>query len=283
MYLKNDTITVTIGNTVFRSFNTANPQFVLDETALSGWDDGVVISRGATVRPNGYGDFPETGKLSSRIVTLTGIAVADDLFGLHYMRDTFTGLLNDGGFSTISVRTENDTRYATMALSAQPSWIQQSDTIAAFKITLYSADSRIYGEDRNIQIGVTNTSGGLKYDLAYPLNFYVPSSQQLGFITNRGNSVSWPVCTVTGDYTQGFSITDNLGKTVTYAGPVSMNAPVVIDMAAGSATQSGIDKSVNFTNRQWISIPAGQSIQPSFIPNEGGAGWCDILYRDTWI
>lgn len=287
MYLLSDKIVVTIKNTVFRSYRLPEitGQFVLDPTAITGWSDGTATRRDATRRAASSGDFSEPATMSSRLVTLSGTAVAGSSAELQSMRDEFIGLLSDGSYHEISVETSVGTRYATFGLEGTPSWIQMLDNVAVFKIDLYAPDAHIYGVERVLNIGNSSATagGGLTYQIQYPLYYFADPNNVTQSVRNDGNSDAWPVFRITGDYTDGFSLFDNVNSVVTYSGPVSMFAPVEIDMGRGTAIQNGVDKTVNVSQRQWFSISPGQTMRPSFIPLISGSGWCDILIRDTWI
>jgi hypothetical protein len=284
MFLQNDSIIVNIGNTVFRSFNTTDAmQFQLDPSAITGWTDGVGVKRTATPYPQGYGDFPEPTFPASRLVTMTGFAVATTAFNLHSMRDIFMGLLATDAYVQMSLTNSHGTRYATVSLASAPAWVQQTDTTATWKLDLYAPDPRIYGPIQNIQLTDNLEPGGMNYDISYPLDYGVAIKQQFQYLQNNGNVEAWPVFSVTGSFAAGFSLTDGLGNFVSYDGPVLGSSPIVIDMKAGTAVQGGNDRSQFFTQRQWFSIPAGQTISPQFIPAQGGSGWCDIIFQDTWI
>lgn len=284
MHLKNDRIVVTLGNIVLRSFKLGTPQdFILDPTAVVGWTDGVATRRGATPRSNTNGDFSEKSTKASRIISFSGTAIASNRSELQNMRDEFTALFVDGGYGPISVETSVDTRYSTVGVEGTPSWVQQLDNVALWKIDLYAPDPFIYGGERTVQTGAVTSLGGLRYNLSYPLNYNLVGSNTVQTVMNHGNAESWPTFRVTGDYFSGFSVTDNLGNVVTYSGMVTFASPVTIDMGNGTAIQSGVDKTVLLTQRGWFSIPAGATIQPQFAPLQNGSGWCDIIYRDTWI
>jgi hypothetical protein len=285
MLLKNDFITVEVGGLTIRSHNIGAPQFVLNPDAISGWYDGASVKRTAAVRPNVWGDFSQPGLRNARLIQLVGTAVATTPFELHQMRDRFTSVLAHGGYEMMSLQNKSGTRYADVALEGTPAWIQQTDTAASWKLDLYAPDPRIYGEIKTLQINeyTTSTQGGLKHPLKFPLNFYTPIESQSQEVVNHGNVDSWPIFNVQGDFPQGFIITDNLNSRVVFNGTVTQFAPVIIDMRAGTAIQSGVDKSSLMSVRQWFSIPAGQALAPAFEPIQSGVGWCDIIYRDTWI
>ena len=137
MYLKNDKIVVTIKDLVMRSSRTQpTGQFILDPTAITGWTDGTAARRDTTQRAASSGDFFERAKMSSRLISLSGTAIAGSRQELQWMRDWFTGLLSDGLYTMISVETSVDTRYTLAGLEGTPSWTQQMDTIAVWKLDL---------------------------------------------------------------------------------------------------------------------------------------------------
>lgn len=283
MILKEDNLIVTINNTIFRAKPFANPQFVFDPDALQGFLDGVDIKRNTTARPNQWGDFQEKTLLSSRRMTMTGTAIATSPAQLLSMRDEFTGLLVNNEYTEISIQNSTTTRYVTVSLDSQPAFIQQTDKHASWKIDLYAPDPRIYGPIRNVQLNDGTISGGLDYPMDYPVNYGGDIVVQSLFLTNGGNTDSWPKFKVTGDFFSGFSITNNAGSIITYDGIVTMSAPVIIDTATGTATQNGTDKSTMISRREWFSIPPNTTIQPLFLPKQDAVGWCEIIYRDTWI
>jgi hypothetical protein len=283
MILQRDILNLTIGSTVFRSSPYMNPQFVFDDNALVGFYDGVNVKRTEAVRPNQWGDFSEPGLFGPRTLTLTGTAVADSALQLHEMRDEFTSLLAHGGYEEIEIENASGHRYLTVALSGSASWVQKIDTAAVWKLELYAPDPRMYGPQRIAQISDGASFGGLNFPLSYPLSFGGPVTQPALTIENNGNTESWPVFVVTGEYHSGFKIWDGLNNFINYDGIVTNQSPVKIDTLRGTATQDGVDKSTLLSRRDWFSIPPNSSISPRFLPVQGASGWCDIMYRDTYI
>jgi hypothetical protein len=287
MYLKNDRIIVTLKNINFRTSRTSSTigQFVLDPTALTGWDDGVNSRRDATVRPVSAGDFTEPYTFSSRLISLSGAAVATSRGELQRMRDQFVSLLGESEYAEIRVETTASVRYAVVGLENSPSFVQQLDNVAYFRLELYAPDPHIYGAERIVTIGATvEAGGGLSYPLQYPLNYNVQNLYDFSpGMTNNGNATAWPRFKVTGDYYSGFTLTDGKDRRVTYNGIVTRNSPVEIDMKKGTAMQNGVDKSTLLSSRQWINILAGETIKPEFLPTQSASGWCDIIVRDTFI
>lgn len=289
MFLKTDKIVVEIGNLTMRSYKTGvGNEFILDPTAVEGWFDGASVRRDATPRMGQDGDFYEPSKFGARLISFSGTAVASSSGDLRRMRDDLVGVITDGSYQTLSVDTMGKKRTATVSLEGTTSFVRQSDTFATFRIAFYAPDPHIYGDWQTFTTGVgTSNDGGLEYTLSYPLDYHRVGGNTDQTIMNTGNSISWPVFKVTGNFGSGFTIYDNKGSGVEYTGRVSLDAPVTIDMAKGTASQEGIDRTILISRREWFSIAPGETIQPEMIPTSdptvNGSGWCDILYRDTWI
>lgn len=285
MFLKNDKIVATIKDVTMRSFKVAglNNQYVLDPTAVVGWTDGTAARRSATPRPTSHGDFSDTATMSARVVSFTGTAIAGSPGELQDLRDRLIGALADGKYTTLSVETQAGIRYATVGLEGTPAWTRLTDTAASFKIDMYSPTPYIYGAEKKTLAGAASVQGGLAFPLAYPINYNIIGVDTTQVIQNLGNAPAYPQFVVTGDYFSGFSISDTLGNTVKYDGMVTFSSPVTIDMARGVALQNNVDKTTLVSRRDWFAIPAKSTIQPTFVPTQNGSGWCDIIYRDTWI
>lgn len=286
MYLKNDRIVATIKGITFRSFRSGTQgQFVLDPTALTGWDDGTNVRRDATMHPVSSGDFKEPYTFSARLISLSGTAIAPNRQELQILRDSLTGVLMSGEYAELRIETSASVRFSTVGLENKVEWVQQLDNVASFRIEFYSPDPHIYGHERTINLNATtDAGGGLAYPLSYPLNYNVQNAASADMsVTNRGNANAWPTFKVTGDFYSGFTITDGTDKKITFTGAVSMASPVLIVTATGSVYQNGIDKSTLLTDRQWFPIPPKVTLSPRFIPIQNASGWCDIMVRDTYI
>lgn len=285
MYLKNDKIVMTVGNTTFYSHKIVpTPIFLFDQTALIGWLDGADIKRNSSPRPTSDGDFPERMNFSSRMIIATGIAIANSIQQIHDMRDEFIGLLAHKEYYPISVTDNSGTRFSTVSLGNKSGWIQETDTTAVWKLELYAPDPYIYGYPQKTTFGADIFKGGLSFPLGYPLDFDNNNVIQGDkVITNRGNATMWPTFIVRGEFYTGFSISDTSGKKVTYNGMVTTSDPVLIDMAKGTATQSSTDKSYFLSDRNWLSVPPKGSNAFDFNPLQNGTGWCEAIYQDTWI
>lgn len=284
MYLKTDQIDISLGGVSFRTYKrNTDWELTLDPSAIDGWYDGVNTRRDAVPRPNQWGDFSEPARKGSRLISLSGTATAQTPTLLQTARDKFAGILQAGGYSEMRVRSDAEDRYITVGIEGKPNWVRMGDTIAVWKLDLIAPNPRVFGPKLYAMLEDNTQAGGLDFPIMYPIDFGGAQKNNAVYIANSGNVDSWPLFTVTGDYPSGFHLKNNKGSIVSYLGLVSSRSPVTIDMAAGTAMQNGQDRSVNLSRRDWFSIPPASSIRPSFEPIQDGTGWCDIIYRDTWI
>lgn len=286
MYLKTDFLTLEIDNLTFYSHNNNRPapKFLFDPTALIGWTDGVDIKRNAQPRQQADGDFTEPTHYHSRVIIASGTAIANYPAQLHKMRDSFLRIFWDEKYKELAITNSLDKRYSTVSLASKPSWIQETDTAAVWKIEFYAPDPYIYGAMQTASVGSFTDNGGLDFPLVYNLNFNVPADQTMpAGIKNNGNAIMWPSFEVRGNYISGFTISNMYDRKVTYNGTVTIQSPVIIDMARGTAIQDGVDKSYLISDRQWISVAPNTEMVPEFIPIQNGVGWCYVHFRDTWI
>lgn len=283
MIIKDDLRTVSIKSLRLYHKKVPLPCFQFDPKAIDGLEDTGDIRRNSTARPWSDGDFPEQGRFGSKLITLTGTAVARNPQELHAMRDDLAGVLADGNFTDVGFSNGSGTRYMSASLGGPLGWVQVTDTWANWKLDLYLADPLMYGPKKYSQITSTGTSGGgMSFNISYPISFGTISVNQNVVLTNIGNYPSWPEFIVRGDYYSGFSI-ESGGRKITYSGMVTQAAPVTINTARGSAIVGGIDRSHLLTSRQWFSIPPEGSIRPLFRPIQEANGWVDVVYRDTWV
>lgn len=310
MYLKDDKIRINIEGLIIESHLARDgitgaplkaPQYLLDPSAIKGWYDGVDVRRKTAERGTSWGDFVQPSSLSSRLISLTGTAVATTISEIHAMRDYFVAVLveqSNDGYRYFELTDYSGTKHTSVSLASKPNWVPITDTAASWSMELYAPDPRIYGETKNLILQGAPITGGLQFDqhvnnsvspakteyiLSYPMEYGVVTQLQDQFITNTGNTDAWPSYVVYGDYSDFEIRYDGVGKVIRYVGPVSLNAPIVIDSRTGLATQNGTDRSVFLKRRDWYSIPAYTTVHPKFVPGQSTTGWCQIKYEDTFI
>ena len=296
MILSKDYRTVKIGSQYFYHDVGALPRFVFDPDAIVGMDDTPEIRRDTVDRPWSHGTFFDRGFYASRLVTMSGHALAKTPQELYKMRDTLVHLFRTGETQWVSFYSENGTgvRHIRAALGGRITWTQMTDTYAQWRFDLYAADPRAYSNMRYSTIyPVEATGAGIHYPLlnstdtsVYIVDYNLDhrSIPTNAVLNNEGNEEAWPVFKVYGSFATGFSIRSS-GKIITYTGGTSRNTPVVIDTFAGTATYGTGDRSYNLTRRDWMSIPAYGSTSLSYHPNlvNDESTWVDVEWRSTWI
>lgn len=288
MILQEQEITIQVNKLSFFTHDpdSANGHLRLDEVAIDGWYDGVLMRRTNEVRPTQWGDFPNRGYLGSRSVSITGVAVAPDRYNLSRLHDDFTSVLINGDYEWMSVKTSSEgERFIKVGLEGTPKWIPRTDTFASFKIDFIAPDPRKYGPARIWTIPGVNYTGGLQYPLTYPLMF-IPDTErrpEIQSVGNNGNADAWPIIEVQGDFPSGFQLTDNRGNIVDYSGPVSLSSPVILNFEEGWARQRGQDRTSLLVSREWFPIRPGEAIHPELRYKDIGQGWVHVGVRDTWI
>lgn len=183
-------------------------------------------------------------------------------------------------------RTEPNARIPAHGFKNLPSQVV-SDVLSAFvsdvvSVTVNDVVSPCVNKELSDYTDETNS---LTYPITFPMSYGAVEVQQSSVLQNQGNSESWPVFVVAGQYPTGFTIYNpNTGQKVIMEGSGSDTVPAILDFASGSVTVGGIDRSYLLTSCQWFSIPPNSAIKPRFIPHaKSNTGVCDVIYSDTWI
>ncbi len=293
MILSKDFRTVKIGSTYFYHDVGALPRFVFDPEAIVGMDDTPEIRRDTVDRPWSHGTFFDKGFYASRLVSLSGHALARTPSELYNMRDKLVHLFRSGEAQWVSFFNDNGTgvRHLRGSLGSRVTWTQMTDTYAQWRFEIYAADPRFYSSVRTSTLYPLEATGaGIYYPLMNSSNLIldynldhrsIPTNLALN---NEGNEEAWPVFKVYGDFATGFSIRTS-SKTITYSGGTSMRTPVVIDTYAGTASFGSGDRSYLLTRRDWMSIPAYGATSLTYAPNlvNDENTWVDVEWRSTWI
>lgn len=106
-----------------------------------------------------------------------------------------------------------------------------------------------------------------------------------GIVYNAGNATSGPVITVHGDYSQGVTLMDSLGRSLVYDGPILSGSPLTFDCRPGRHTvkADGVNRSYLLSTREWFDVPRGSDLGISFLPHTTGNGWAEVTMRDAWL
>lgn len=147
-------------------------------------------------------------------------------------------------------------------------------------IEWYCADPMRYGEEDSWDTGFPQIFGGLEWvlftdgtNLSNVLEWGDPGTAT-GVVTvsNPGTAVGWAVYTVAGPTPpEGFDILTD-GNRLRWKRALQTGQTLVIDSAAGTAYVNGVDQGDALTVREWAPIPAGGSVDVSFVSLGGATG-----------
>lgn len=263
-------------------------KLVFDPTAIEGLEDVPGFRRNKTDRPISHGTFLENGRAESRIISLTGHALAVNSSTLHNLRSTLAQHLNTGGFRQFKFDFAGGTRYAVGSCDSGLTWTQELDHYARWKFDIYCPDPRLYGNWKEYTMRSHDVDRtGYEFLSSFPVNFTRDlETPKTPVVQNKGNSEAYPVFVLNAN-TSGFKVNNGSGRTIAYSGTTRVGSPVTIDTFTGRASVGGSDQSYALTARNWFTVPAGGSIRPTvdFIasPNVEADLSMIVKIRDTWI
>lgn len=154
-------------------------------------------------------------------------------------------------------------------------------------VKLVSPDPCLYGPAQSVRVSTPAADYGLDWPLFTNGDVLTWGSGAdltvSGWIVNAGNAAAWPVVTVYGDFPSGVSVGDGSGQTVTFAGVVTPQAPLVLDFAAHTATVGGEDRSHMLTGRGFFQVSPGGVLRPVLRAAGVGSGYADVQVRSTYM
>ena len=253
---------------------------------VKGWYGGVGVTESGPQRSLGHGAFPQRRRRTARAITLTGIVHVDD----HETRDladrVLSGALWEGEPGTLTVTHGNSVLSAVVELDGEIGHVYNGENAIDLQVPLSAPDPFLYGSRKESQLIIPGVGEGLKWGSGLFEAGHLrwgggrKSSPRL---SNEGNAEAWPTFIVRGNFPEGFSIVTG-GRSVEWAGAVTMQAPAVVDFGSGTVTVGDRDVSHMLVRRQWMPIPPGGSITPRFRPRSSfSEGWADVAWTDTYI
>ena len=285
-----DTLTLTDGAVVFacsRSARIAVPPANLFTTS-SGLDGGLGVSSKKTDRL-GDGVSQSGWRRPGREITVGGIFFAADEAGSRAFITMLDGLGADGRLMRLERHAGPDVRWCDARLDGDPkvtAVVEDDFGRVEWELPLYAPDPHLYGQERTVQATTPGDGYGLVWPLfgAGALDWGVNGPGGSGTLWNAGTVDAWPTVTVVGNAASGFVLGDGLGHEVVYRGAVTVQAPVTVDFAAGSAVQSGSDRGELLTGRGWWRVPAnGGRVAPSVRSLQVGASCrANFVCYDTY-
>lgn len=226
-------------------------QWVVEK--LTGWYEAPESKGGGEARPLSDGDFEGQVNYGPRMVTVDGILFHRSRGELVSAMERFNGLakltaqklvVTDAGLS----------RYANVK-SLGTSWTAHTLDASRFQVRLKSDDSFKYGESYTV-VGTSSS----------PASLY-----------HRGTVPAWPVVTVTGSSSGGYTLTLN-GRSVVVSRALVSGTSHTVDF------RTGIIRAGSAVVRGGLSTANFSPINPGMPQNMSTtAGNITVRYNDTYI
>lgn len=257
---------------------------------LVGFYGGVAVSGDSTQRKLSHGLFATPSLRTGREMTLNGTMT----FATEQLRsiaDRFvSGVLWSGNYGTLTVETDDLVLTSTVKLGGEIKHEYIGTEGMSFEVPLSAPDPFLYAPARTYQIAPPQFGTGLRYPLfttaknasgTSVLDYGDPTAYS-GAFGNAGNATAYPRFIVRGSWPAGFRITA-AGRSIEYPSPITAGSPVEVVNAEGAIMVNGYDDSYKLTQRDWFSIPPGDSIQPRIEALAPSNGWADVIVSDTYI
>lgn len=115
--------------------------YTIEEGGLVGWFGGVEMRHESIPRPLGNGDFPAPGYLGSRIITLSGLILADNATDFENAIAALEEVLDDGSEGEFAVEQATGTFTVQVRMHGAPDIDPQVyGSVARYQLQLWAAD-----------------------------------------------------------------------------------------------------------------------------------------------
>lgn len=247
-------LTVRVGDVEFHGH--AGQGFLIGPGGFVGWEGAPANRRESSDRPGSHGSFAAGAWKGSRLLRLSGTALASSEAELAYMGDVLSGV--GGSTSRVTVTTAAGTRWA---------------------------DGSVEGEIRFDRVG-----GAL--EAAYALSLWFPNPRKFGAVHESssssatvtahhyGNFEATPQFTVAGTFPNGYAL-HALGRVVQVAG-VAGAVTDRVDFRTGMVTRNNALNPTLLQQGQFWTVAGGASVSWRLDPL-GGSGTATCFLTDTFI
>lgn len=221
---------------------TGGEGFFLKERGFQGWFDGVGIKSLDAEIPNGPGDFDNPQYAQSRIVSIDGWYLFNDVEAAQYQRNRLSGLLRA---------------------------LPPGETTAVFTVFTGEAGSYEWGRAKLADKVVIDVDGNDPLYGEFQIQLKFPDPHRYGVtrdavisdlsatLSHQGNVAAYPKVMVSGLLGDGFTLTSSLGGTYTYIFPVLSGQVVTVDMARGLAYVNGVPAYGGTSVADIMTVPPG--------------------------
>src|SRR5262245_33124681 len=259
-------------------------------TKFEGWSDAPPPRTTLVQRAGEHGSFDGPAFLDTRALTIEGAAVAVDRVSAWRARDILSSVCGNPalGLSTLVV---TQTGYQVRQIKVRRSSDVKTEPLNSFSfrwsIILIAPDPRRYANTlSSVSAGLPQVgSGGLVFNLVFPLTFGTGVSGGQIVLTNNGTMATWPSWDILGPVT-GPVIT-NLDTGQRLAMDPAFDLPagqhLLIDSDAKTVFLNGVSRRASLFVAEWFDVQPG-SVNVRF-SSAAGADPNALLtasWRDAW-
>ena len=246
---------VRVGGVILNGFATTG--FIIARDGFVGWDESTSTKRDSVVIPQAHGSYAVRGFRDVRVLTVTGICLADSEQQLQLFGAQLTGTGADGNAVRVTVDHSGATTWADGYLDGETKFSMFAAGQAAnFAIAMWFPNPRKFGNTLTFASGV-------------PANHY-------------GNFPAAPVLTVTGSMPSGYSVAGPSGKVFTVTAAIAAGQTHTIDLATGYLKVNGVLTFGAVSRGDLWVIPGGASVTHTLVP-VSGSGVLSAAVTDTFI
>ena len=246
---------VQVGSVTLNGFATTG--FIIARDGFVGWDESTSTKRDSVVIPQAHGSYPVPGFRDVRVLTVTGICLADSEQQLQLFGAQLTGTGADGNAVRVTVDHAGSTTWADGYLDGDTKFSMFAAGQAAnFAIAMWFPNPRKFGNTLTFASGV-------------PAYHY-------------GNFPAAPVLTITGSMSLGYSVFGPTGKLFTVTAALAAGQTHTIDLATGYLKVNGVLTFGAVSRGDLWVVPGGGSVIHTLVP-VFGSGALSAAVTDTFI
>lgn len=252
-------------------------------TGLDGWFDGWESTTASTEqRSQADGAHVGLQYAGPRVIHVKGSAEDTSWDGVTRAWDRLLAQIPFRPLGPITVSTGDGTVPQMSALVRQHERAILSErypTWAKFSLSLMAPDPRRYATTtQSVNLVLPFASGGLSFPLTFPISFPVSTTISQATATNDGNVTTFPILTITGPCPPARIINLTTNEVIRVVNPVLAGQTLVIDVAAGTATNGGQPRAVIGS---WGLRPGANEV--AFVADSYDAGAVlAVTYRSAW-
>lgn len=225
---------------------------------VDGWSHGGSVDTAFSARPGAHGLFDAPMYRRGRIITVSGVCIADTRLQAEDAADALAAVLADGSLGEFAMLGPQGLRTASVRLSDTPQSAWLDGLAFQWQMQFTAPDHRKYGDPFTADTPLGGGGTGLLLPFGDFFDFGDPGVTGQITVTNDGTAPTEPTITISGPLLNGFQVTQTeTGRRLVYPDPVSTD--LVIDNTEGTAISGGQDRSGGFTVDQFFTIGPGQS------------------------